>query len=226
MRTTTLAGPARCLNPRPVEGRGVHLNHRILSAVLVIAGILALAAALFAPASIVHPVTPAMLRSAGEKSGVRLPEVWAEGSDGRTTSPSVVAAERPTVLIFIKDGCPCSESAEPFFHRLHAAYGECAAFLGVIDGDRAAARSWADRHGSPYPVLADPDLRIIGPCGVERSAYVAVVARGGAIERLWPGYSEGMLAELDAMLARHTGLDGPPIDAAGAPQELASGCSF
>jgi peroxiredoxin len=202
------------------------LNHRILSAFLMIAGILALAAALFAPASNVHPVTQAMLRSAGEKSGMRLPEVWVEGSDGRTTSTAVVAADRPTVLVFIKDGCPCSESAEPFFHRLHAAYGARAAFLGIIDGDRAVARSWADRHESPYPVLADPDLRIIGPCGVERSAYVAVVARGGAIDRLWPGYSEGMLAELDARLAHLTGLIRPPIDATGAPQELASGCSF
>ena len=202
------------------------MNHRILSAGLILAGILALAAAVFGPASNSHPVTPAMLSSAKEKSGSRLPDVSAEGSDGRTTSLAEVAADRPAVLFFIKGGCPCSEAAEPYFHRLYESYGARVAFLGVIDGDRAAAKEWADRHRSPYPVLADADLRIIEACGAERSAYVAVIARGGSIDRLWPGYSERMLAELDARLAHLTGLNNPPIDATGAPRELASGCSF
>jgi peroxiredoxin len=202
------------------------VNHRILSAGLVLAGILALAAAVFVPASTSHPVTPGMLSSAREKSGSRLPDVAAEGSDGRTTSLAEVAMDRPAVLFFIKAGCPCSEAAEPFFHRLHAAYGARVAFLGVIGGDRAAAQEWADRHRSPYPVLADPDLRIIGTCGVERSAYVAVIVRGGAIDRLWPGYSQRMLAELDVRLAHLTRVTRPPIDATGAPLDLATGCSF
>jgi peroxiredoxin len=202
------------------------LNHRRFSAGLLLAGVLALAAAWFAPAPVSHPVTPVMLTSAREKSGARAPEMAAEGSDGRPTSVAAVAADRPTVLFFIKDGCPCSEAAEPFFHRLHAAYGARAAFLGVIDGDRSVAREWAGRHRSPYPVLADPDLRIIRACGVERSAYVAMISRGGTIDRLWPGYSAGMLAELGVRLARLTGLTKPPTDAAGAPLELASGCMF
>jgi peroxiredoxin len=202
------------------------VNHRTLSAGLLLAGIMALVAALVVPASNSHPVTPAMVRSARAMSGSRLADLVAEGSDGKSTSLAEVVADRPAVLFFIKEGCPCSEAAEPFFHRLHAAYGARAEFLGVIDGDRAVAREWADRHRSPYPVLADPDLRIIGSCGVERSAYVAVVARGGAIDRLWPGYSGQMLAEVDSRLARLTGLTRPPIEANGAPRVLASGCSF
>ena len=63
------------------------------------------------------------------------------------------------MLAFIKDGCPCSEAAEPYFHQLHAAYGSRAGFLGVIDGDVAAARDWSVRHATPYPVLADPNRR-------------------------------------------------------------------
>ena len=202
------------------------MNHRIVSTCLLLGGAIALAVALFLPASVSHPVTPAMLNSAREKSGSRLPEIPSVDSEGRHTSLMSVAVDRPMVLFFIQQGCPCSEAAEPFFHRMYAAYGVGVAFFGVIDGDGSAAREWARRHRSPYPVLSDPDLRIIKACGAERSAYVAIIARNGAIDRLWPGYSSGMLAELEARLTQLTGLMKTPIDVTGAPIELASGCPF
>jgi peroxiredoxin len=198
------------------------------SVILLLAGLLALAAAIFLPASSSHPVTPAMLTAAGAKSGSRVPEISLEGSDGRMSSIAEIAGYRPAVLIFIKDGCPCSELAERYFQRLHAIYGAHAAFVGVIDGDAAVARSWASRHQSPspFPVLADPDQSVIRACGAERSAYVALVSLGGAIDRLWPGYSAEMLAELGSQLAAKTGLSESPIDHKDAPKALSSGCAF
>jgi peroxiredoxin len=196
------------------------------SAGLLIAGVLALAGAFFLPSTRFHPVTPAMLAAADERAGRRVDSTATEGTDGRRTSPAAVAADRPTVLVFLKDGCPCSEAAEPFFHRLHAAYGTRVAFLGVIDGDRSDARGWADRHRTPYPVLADPDRRFIRACGAERSAYVALVAQGGSIERLWPGFSRGMLAELGRRLACISGVPESSGVSSGAPDELSSGCLF
>jgi peroxiredoxin len=201
------------------------LKNRI-SAILISAGILALAAAIFVPASSYHPVTPAMLQSADKWSGSRVPTTPLAGPDGLTLSIADIAQDRVAVLFFIKEGCPCSELAEPYFHRLHAAYGTRAAFIGVIEGNASVAGEWARRHRSPYPVLADPDLRVIRACGAERSAYVAVVAQGGPIERLWPGYSAGMLAELGNLLAEKTGLPETPIDDKDAPTALSSGCSF
>jgi peroxiredoxin len=199
-----------------------------MSVSLFLAGLLALAAAVFLPASSFHPVTPAMLTAAGARSGSRVPETVLEGSDGRMSSIAEIAADRPAVLIFIKDGCPCSELAEPYFHRLHAIYGAHVAFVGVIDGDAAVARSWAGRHqsASPFPVLADPGQSVIRACGAERSAYVALVAPGGAIDRLWPGYSAEMLAELGSQLAARTGVPESPIDDKDAPEALSSGCAF
>jgi peroxiredoxin len=201
------------------------LNNRI-SAILISAGTLALAAAIFLPASRYHPVTPAMLQSAGKWSGSRVPTTQLAGSDGLTLSIADIAQDRVAVLFFIKEGCPCSELAEPYFHRLYGAYGTRAAFIGVIEGNASVAGKWARRHRSPYPVLADPDLRVIRACGAERSAYVAVVAQGGSIERLWPGYSAGMLAEVGSRLSVKTGLPETPIDDKDAPTALSSGCSF
>jgi peroxiredoxin len=197
-----------------------------VSAALLLAGAIAFSAALLVRPSGYHPVTPAMLTTAGRVSGRQVTALVAEGADGLAYSPAAEARRRPLVLVFIKDGCPCSEAAEPFFQHLHDAYGGRAAFLGVIDGDRELAKAWAHRQRVPYPVLSDPDHRIIDACGVERSASVALVARGGTIETLWPGYSAGMLADLGARLSRHTGLVEITIDAEGAPAEMTSGCSF
>jgi peroxiredoxin len=197
-----------------------------ISAALLLAGVAAFGATFFVPTTANHPVTPAMLATAERVSGRTLPAGTIVGADGRAYSPAAEAAGRPLVLVFVKEGCPCSIAAEPFFRRLHDAYGSRAAFLGVIDGDRAVAKSWAEGRGVHYPVLADPDHRIIDACGVENSASVALVARGGTIEALWPGYSAGMLADLGARLSRHTGLAAAPVDAGGAPAEMTSGCSF
>ena len=75
-----------------------------ISAGLWGAGILALAAAWLLPASRNHPVTPSMLASAGGMAGSRISEETLEASDGRTISLGAVAADRPTVLVFIQEG--------------------------------------------------------------------------------------------------------------------------
>lgn len=197
-----------------------------MSIALLLAGAVAITAAVVARSSGTHPVTPAMLASAKGQAGRPLSAPEAEGSDGRRHAPEAVAAARPVVLVFIERACPCSEAAEPYFHRLHAGYGGRAAFFGVINGDRAEAEEWAKGHRVPYPVLADPDHRIIDACAAERSVWVALVAPGGTVETIWPGYSSAMLADLGARLARHTGLAEVPIDTKGAPAEMLSGCQF
>jgi peroxiredoxin len=197
-----------------------------ISGLLIIGAVVALAVAAWMPPAALHPVTTAMTDNARAMSGRRVTTQSAIGSDGRTHAPQDEARGRPVVLVFIRDGCPCSESAEPYFQRLQAAYGERASFLGVIDGDLAMAREWATRHGTSYPILADFERVIIGDCGAERSAYVMLVAPGGTVEAVWPGYSSEMLAEVGARLARITGQAEVALDAEGAPAELVSGCPF
>ncbi|WP_165072720.1 peroxiredoxin family protein [Paludisphaera rhizosphaerae] len=182
-------------------------------------------AALKSPASY-HPVTPTMTEAAGAMAGRRAPDATATDASGRAYSPAKESEQRPVVLFFIQDGCPCSEAAAPYFRSLHAAYGESASFLGVIDGDQAVARDWAESHQSPFPILADPDHRLIKACQAERSVYVMLVAPGGAVEALWPGYSADMLTDLGSRLARLTGRTETPVDTRGAPEELVSGCAF
>ncbi|MDR3620601.1 MAG: redoxin domain-containing protein [Paludisphaera borealis] len=196
------------------------------SGLLILAGLAVLTVAALKPQVPFHPVTPTMKTAAGAATGRRVTSLEAVGPDGRSHAPATEAIDRPLVLIFIQDGCPCSESAEPYFQALQAAYGARASFLGVIDGDLATARDWSARHGARHPILADPDKRIITACEAERSAYVMLVAPGGAIAELWPGYSASTLTEIGARLARLTGLGEVPLATEGAPTEMVSGCSF
>ncbi|QEH36632.1 AhpC/TSA family protein [Aquisphaera giovannonii] len=197
-----------------------------ISASLALAGVGVLAYAALKPPSAYHPVTAAMNEAAGTMSGRPATELSALATDGKRHSPAFDARDKPAVLVFIRDGCPCSEAADPYFRRLYAAYGSDAAFLGIMDGDLDTARDWAGRHGTPYPILSDPDRRVIRACQAERSAYVMLVASGGRIEAFWPGYSAAMLRELGTRLARMAGHSEVPLDVEGAPGELGSGCRF
>ena len=132
----------------------------------------------------------------------------------------------PLVLVFIEHDCPCSVDAQRFFNRLQSAYGNEVRFLGVIDRDTDAARAWGQRNRTTFPLLADPGLAIARAYKAESSAYMAVVAKGGTIDRLYPGYSAAMLSEASARIARQAGVEPRPIDADGAPDELSTGCPF
>jgi hypothetical protein len=60
----------------------------------------------------------------------------------------------------------------------------------------------------------------------ESSAYVALVSKEGAIEKLWPGYSAEMLKDASERLARLSGIEVRAIDPTDAPTEMTTGCPF
>lgn len=187
---------------------------RIATTLLLVAAGAVMVAAIASRSRVGHPVTARMQTAAG-------------ATTGRPARPLPGAAwGRPTVLIFIKEGCPCSEAAEPCFRRLFAAYGHRASFFGVIDGGPPEAADWTRRHETPYPVIPDRDLEIIRAYGAERSAYAALVTSDGIVDHLWPGYSGAMLRELGARLATDLGTAEARLDIADAPVELTSGCMF
>lgn len=173
-----------------------------------------------------HKVTAEMLRGAEARETLLAPMFRARASDDATHELAEGLKRGPVVLVFIKDGCPCSVSAEGYFNSLHAAYDGRVRFFGVIDGDRDAARAWAARNGVPFPILIDPDCALVRDFRAENSAYVALIDRSGRIDSFWPGYSTAMLEALNARIAVLAGLPEAPIDTTGAPEELYSGCPF
>jgi peroxiredoxin len=172
-----------------------------------------------------HVVTPKMAEASLTMVERQAPSFEATGTDGRRYLLDDLRREGPVALVFVKDGCPCSEAAQPLFNQIHAAYPGVT-FLGVIDAKAKTARRWADTHRVPYPLLLDPDRRIIRNYNIENSAYVVLVDPEGRILKHWPGYSSTMLQELGGALARLVGTAERPLDVTDAPEILYSGCPF
>ncbi|APW62531.1 peroxiredoxin family protein [Paludisphaera borealis] len=172
-----------------------------------------------------HLVTKEMADASKAMVERTAPHFEAVAVDGRTYNLGELRRRGPVVLTFAKFGCPCSEAAQPFFNRLHAAYPE-AGFFGVIDVEAEKATRWAERFRIDYPLLLDPALQIVRAYEIENSAYVVVVDADGRILNHWPGYSSGMLQELGATLARLSDTAERPIDVVDAPDQEYSGCPF
>ena len=173
-----------------------------------------------------HVVTPEMLEATEKMAQKEAPVFRAEATDGKSYSLEELTTGGPVLLAFIKETCPCSRAAEPFFNRLHDAYGSNVSFFGVIDGSVDTGRSWAKENHVRFPILSDPDLKMVHEYKAESSAYVALIAKGGKIEKLWPGYSIEMLREASERLARLAGTDVKTIDATDAPTEMTTGCPY
>ncbi len=173
-----------------------------------------------------HFVTPAMLASSSKMAEQVAPGFQSEATDGKGYRLETLVNEGPLVLIFIKDGCPCSLAAQVYFNRLHNAYGSRLPFFGVFDGSVTKAKAWGQGSGVAYPILSDPDLKIVSNYKAENSTYVALITKGGTIEKLWPGYSTEMLKDLSNHVAKLAGVEPKTVDLADAPEEMISGCPY
>ncbi|VTR98295.1 membrane protein : Peroxiredoxin OS=Singulisphaera acidiphila (strain ATCC BAA-1392 / DSM 18658 / VKM B-2454 / MOB10) GN=Sinac_1684 PE=4 SV=1: AhpC-TSA [Gemmata massiliana] len=188
------------------------MSHRVVSALLLLAGGAVLVLAYLLPTRVGHPVTPLM-------------ESAADGAAGRKVTTLPAGGDRPRVIVFVLPGCPCSIEYEPYVQRLHRAYGDQAEFIEVVAGDPGAAEQWKQQHAAPFPVLSDADGKIAREFGALRSAYTALVLNG-KVAKLWPGYSSETLGELGRLISTETNVPVRPIDTNGAPEKLISGCSL
>jgi peroxiredoxin len=173
-----------------------------------------------------HAVTPEMAAASAAMATLQAPSFRRPATDGSEKDLAALLASSPVLLTFIKDGCPCSEAAQPFFNRLHAAYGERCAFLGVIDREAEAGIAWARKFRAAYPLMLDPALDLVRAYEIENSAYVVLIDTDGRIRKMWPGYSVGMLNEVGAMLAELAGTEPQKLEVADAPDDLYSGCPY
>ena len=173
-----------------------------------------------------HYVTPTQLVESGALAGRKVRSFSAAACDGTVFTWSGMSAARPLVLVFIRRDCPCNVEFEPFFHRLAGRYRDVVEFAGVIDASADAAFAYATANNTPYRVLADPDRAIIDRFEAKNGGYVALVRPDGAIDTLWPGCSAEMMRELGRRIAELGAVRERPIDVAGMPGALTTGCPF
>jgi hypothetical protein len=173
-----------------------------------------------------HYVTPRQLADSDRMVSRAIDGLHAFGPDGRRLHWDDLSAGRPVVLFFIKNGCPCTADFEPFFQRVERLYRDTARFAAVIDAGISAAHRHAAEQHLPYPVLADPARQIIRRLRAENGGYIVLLTPDGAIDGFWPGCSADALADLGRRIALLAGLPERPLDVAGMPGSLITGCPF
>jgi hypothetical protein len=181
----------------------------------------------------VHYVTPRQLTDSAALARTAVPVLTGTTDRDQSFTWPRPDDRRPLLLVFIKNGCPCSVELEPFFHRLERAYADVVRFAGVIDADGPTARRYAEANATPYPILADPQREIIHRLRAENGAYVALLAVPGidapetlAIDSLWPGCSAEMFTQMGRHLAAAAGVAERPLDVSGLPSAPITGCPF
>lgn len=173
-----------------------------------------------------HPVTPGMAAAAAAKSGKTLDTIVLPDETGKEHSLKDMYTARPTVVIGVKDGCPCNLEAQPFLNQISGHFGEKVSFVGIMDADAKVARLFKNSLKVEYPILVSKDMTPFRTLGTEQSVYTTLINTDGKVVKQWPGYNQEMLNQLNAELARLTESKPAVLDLKGAPTEMTSGCYF
>jgi peroxiredoxin len=155
-----------------------------------------------------------------------LPDLTLPGTDGQDHNLGLIAADNPLVLVFIKEGCPCSLGAQPWFNQLFDAHGADARFFGIIDADLEQGKDWARKSPTPFPLLCDKSGSLMRAWNINSGGQLALIAKGGTIERLWPGFSNENLHSANQAIAQLRNVAPPTIDFEYAPRREITGCPY
>lgn len=173
-----------------------------------------------------HDVTEEMQKAADALERTPMPSINEVDHEAHPVLSGDFKSGIPTVLVFVKNECPCSLEAQPFFNRMAKAFGGDVQFMAAIDADSRDAAAYAEFTVTPYRVLADQDMSTIKAMGAQASASVALIDGNGQVVKVWAGYSASILRQIN-FLAGTLAKTGPvEFDQAGAPEQLTAGCAY
>lgn len=158
-----------------------------------------------------------------DKPLTKAPEFSAKGSDGKTHTLASLTKDKPAVLYFIKDGCPVNSRALKYFDRVAKAYKGKVNFVGIINLDEQAFKTFKDEVKPSYTVLFDPQKKIIRSYKAERSPWAHVVAKDQQITFTKKGFSSPGLNDLSSAMAKAAATKVVQVDTTGAPAQDEAG---
>ncbi len=174
-----------------------------------------------------HPVTDKMVKTSDKFSRKPAHAFTLKDASGKEFNLGGLTASGPVVLIAVLDGCPCTTDSQPLFNTLAKRYDGKATFAALFTQGKARVPKWSENLSVKIPVLLDDDSKVCQAYGLENSVYTVLIRPDQTIEKIWPGYSQKMLTELDEKLAELTGTKPEqPFDVAYAPKEYSSGCTI
>jgi len=174
----------------------------------------------------IHPVTEKMQAEAAAMSENRAPDFNEPDVHGARLSLSSLTQDKPLLLFFIDEECPCCVTVHPVVERVREAYRRELNVVGVIDVGGERARKWFEANKPSFPVLQDPDFKLIRAYKAQSAAYMVLVRPGGTIDRVFPGFSRGMIQELGDRVAHLAQVRPRRLKLDDLSEEPVSGCAF
>jgi peroxiredoxin len=109
-------------------------------------------------------------------------------TDGSGLAAADLWAERPVVLLFFSSWCTSCAERQDALSELARRLRDRVVFVGVAaDDEPAELEAYLRAHRAEFPVVVDADGTISRSYAVREPGAVALVAKGGALLRGWPG---------------------------------------
>jgi thiol-disulfide isomerase/thioredoxin len=126
-----------------------------------------------------------------------------------------VAKEAPAVVYFVKADCGSNPSAIPLINKIYAANRDSGKFFVVMNTDQAGADAWAKEWKTEFPIIPDPDKKLIGQYGIEHSQTGILVDKELKETKRFAGYGKDELVAMNESLgtAKVDLSDAPPAGA-------------
>lgn len=154
------------------------------------------------------------------------PSFTAKATNGATYSAKSFL-KKPALLVFLNHECPHSKAATPDLNRLRKQIAGQVQLIAVTDLDLAAAKKYGKEIKADFPLLADPDKKILKAFGGKFSLDFTTVSGKDkpTFPQIWEGYSRARI--LEAL----KGLPGgekafAKLDLSYLPADRQSGCQF
>lgn len=174
----------------------------------------------------IHPVTKKMDADTMAMSAKKATDFNQPDENGKMHSLAELSKDKPLLLYFIDKECPCCITAMPVVERVRQAYQDELNVYGVIDAGGQIAKKWVDANKPGYPVLQDPEFRLIKAFKAQAATYMVLIKPGGQIERAFPGYSRSMIKELGDRIAHLAKVQPRMLKLDDLSKDAVSGCAF
>jgi peroxiredoxin len=149
----------------------------------------------------------------------KAPFFSAPGADGKTYDIKTLTKNGPVYLLFIKKDCPVTAEAIGYYMDIYKAYGKKAPMVGILNGEASEYKDYIKDHKLPFPTVLDPKQSLITSYKVENSPWMVEVSADGTVGRIWQGYSQDYLNEINKAVAEGAGVPAAKIIFKDAPKE-------
>ena len=125
------------------------------------------------------------------------------------------AKSAPAVLYFVATDCGSNPEAIPLVQSIYTANEDKGKFFVVMNTDAEGAAKWAQENKTTFPIIPDPEKKIIDKYKVEFSQTGVMVDSGLKETKRFAGYGKSVLEDLNKSLAN--GGEAAKVDLSGAP---------